>query len=74
VEEASAAARSMEEQAAELAQTVAVFQLAHASAPATAAAKPITASHKPASATKTPAKLRPVAEPALADGDDWQEF
>ncbi|WP_368566232.1 methyl-accepting chemotaxis protein [Pseudoxanthomonas sp. UTMC 1351] len=73
VEEASAAARSMEEQAAELAQTVAVFQLTHASAPATAPAKATVASHKPVAA-KAPAKLKPVAEPALADGDDWQEF
>jgi methyl-accepting chemotaxis protein len=74
VEEASAAARSMEEQAAELAQTVAVFQLAQISAPVTAAIKPAAASHKPAAAAKAPAKLKAVAEPALADGDDWQEF
>jgi hypothetical protein len=48
-----------------------VFQLAHA--PVAAAAKPAATSHKPVAA-KAPAKLKPVAEPALADGDDWQEF
>ena len=79
VEEASAAARSMEEQAAELAQTVAVFQLAHAT-------KPASASHKPASVTEFKALAKPAAtfkpaarasarraEPALAE-HDWQEF
>jgi hypothetical protein len=49
-----------------------VFQLVHA--PVAAATKPAATSHKPVAAAKAPAKLKAVAEPALADGDDWQEF
>ena len=74
VEEASAAARSMEEQAQALSESVSVFKL-HAHAAPTAAAKPAKAApaSTPAKAVvrvATPARL----EPALADGDDWQEF
>ncbi|CAN4279031.1 methyl-accepting chemotaxis protein [Pseudoxanthomonas sp. LjRoot125] len=73
VEEASAAARSMEEQALVLSESVSVFKLHHAAAPV--AGKPAAAS-KPAFAVVKPA-VRPAQaalEPALADGDDWQEF
>ena len=75
VEEATAAARSMEEQAGALTQSVSVFKLhATVSAPvrqAIAAA----AAPRPAAPPKAVAR-KPVArkpEPALADGD-WQEF
>ncbi|MCH6483546.1 methyl-accepting chemotaxis protein [Pseudoxanthomonas sp. LH2527] len=77
VEEASAAARSMEEQAQALSESVSVFRL-HAQAPAAplATAKPAKAA--PAAASTRPAVTRSSApaplEPALADGDDWQEF
>ncbi|WP_213602446.1 methyl-accepting chemotaxis protein [Pseudoxanthomonas japonensis] len=73
VEEASAAARSMEEQAQALSESVSVFKLHAHAAPAAA---------KPAKAAPAAAPAKPVArvpakaalEPALADGDDWQEF
>jgi methyl-accepting chemotaxis protein len=74
VEEASAAARSMEEQALALSESVSVFKL-HAHAAPVAAAKPVKAA-----AVAAPAKPvaratgKTVLEPALADGDDWQEF
>ncbi|MBA3931251.1 MAG: methyl-accepting chemotaxis protein, partial [Xanthomonas sp.] len=75
VEEASAAARSMEEQAQALSESVAVFKLHAHAAPALAArpaakAAPAAAPAKPVARAATPAML----EPALADGDDWQEF
>ncbi|MCD9034016.1 methyl-accepting chemotaxis protein, partial [Luteimonas sp. Y-2-2-4F] len=64
VEEASAAARSMEEQAGQLTELVAVFRLAGETAPPRAEPRP---APRPAA--------RPVRrpEPALAGGD-WQEF
>ncbi|MDR7070776.1 methyl-accepting chemotaxis protein [Pseudoxanthomonas japonensis] len=75
VEEASAAARSMEEQAQALSESVSVFKLHAHAAPALAArpaakAAPAAAPAKPVARAATPAML----EPALADGDDWQEF
>ena len=76
VEEASAAARSMEEQAQALSESVSVFKLHAHAAPVAAARQPA----RPAPATSVPAKpaARPAApaalEPALAEGDDWQEF
>jgi methyl-accepting chemotaxis protein len=75
VEEASAAARSMEEQAQALSESVSVFKL-HAHAAPTAAARqparpaPAVAPVKPMARPAAPAAL----EPALAEGDDWQEF
>jgi methyl-accepting chemotaxis protein len=73
VEEASAAARSMEEQALVLSESVSVFKLHHAAPPVAgkpaAVARPVVAAVKPV-AKSAPAPL----EPALADGDDWQEF
>ncbi|MBD9467547.1 Cache 3/Cache 2 fusion domain-containing protein [Pseudoxanthomonas sp. PXM01] len=75
VEEASAAARSMEEQAHALGESVAVFKLQ--AAVRTPVRKAPAAAH--ATTPKAPAKAvarKPAAslqEPALADGD-WQEF
>ncbi len=84
VEEASAAARSMEEQAQALSASVAVFKLdTHAASapvrkpagkPAAVTAK---AAPRPATATATATVRKPATrkpEPALAEGDDWQEF
>ncbi|WP_254460897.1 methyl-accepting chemotaxis protein [Xanthomonas sacchari] len=84
VEEASAAARSMEQQAVELSQAVALFKLdAAAAAPvaqaprrqasATSAGK---RSVRPAVATATAAPVRHAAQPAAAVAldTDWQEF
>ena len=75
VEEATAAARSMEEQAGALTQSVSVFKLqASASVPvrqaivAAGAPRQVAA---PKAAVRKPAVRKP--EPALADGD-WQEF
>ena len=76
VEEASAAARSMEEQAQALSESVSVFKLHAHAAPVAAARQPA----RSAPAASVPAKpaARPAApaalEPALAEGDDWQEF
>jgi len=76
VEEASAAARSMEEQAQALSESVSVFKLHAHAAPVAAARQPA----RLAPAASVPAKpaARPAApaalEPALAEGDDWQEF
>ena len=75
VEEASAAARSMEEQAQSLSESVSVFKL-HAHSAPVAAAKPAKAAAAPTAATPKPVArtASTVLEPALADGDDWQEF
>nr|WP_298120059.1 methyl-accepting chemotaxis protein [uncultured Pseudoxanthomonas sp.] len=74
VEEASAAARSMEEQAQALSESVSVFKLHANAAPTPVVAKPAKAASaapvKPAPRAAAPS----VLEPALADGDDWQEF
>jgi len=75
VEEATAAARAMEEQAGHLTDAVSIFKLdehAQVSAPARAVRAPVVAA-APAAA---PAARRPAARPVateLADGD-WQEF
>jgi len=77
VEEATAAARSMEEQAGHLTDAVALFKLdeqAHdtgAPAPvARAAARPATRAQAPA----TPVRRAQVRQPALVGEGDWQEF
>jgi len=86
VEEATAAARAMEEQATQLSQAVAMFKLdalpaSSAVAPAPAArsnpvasvaapARPAPARHKP----KAPVAKPATREPAFANDDDWQEF
>ena len=74
VEEASAAARSMEEQAQALSESVSVFKLHANAAPTPVVAKPAKAASA-APVKPTPRAAAPsVLEPALADGDDWQEF
>ena len=77
VEEATAAARSMEEQAGHLTDAVALFKLdeqAHdtgAPAPvARVAARPATRAQAPA----TPVRRAQVRQPALVSEGDWQEF
>jgi methyl-accepting chemotaxis protein len=77
VEEATAAARSMEEQAGALTQSVSVFKLetTHAAPVRKAISQAIASTPAKAPAPKATAR-KPVArkpEPALADGD-WQEF
>ncbi|MCW2005392.1 methyl-accepting chemotaxis protein/methyl-accepting chemotaxis protein-1 (serine sensor receptor) [Xanthomonas arboricola] len=77
VEEATAAARSMEEQAGHLAEAVSVFKLDAPAAPVharPAASRPVAvkSAAKPARSAAAPA--RPAkSETALADGN-WQEF
>ncbi|MFS8421217.1 methyl-accepting chemotaxis protein [Xanthomonas campestris pv. campestris] len=77
VEEATAAARSMEEQAGHLAEAVSVFKLDTPAAPVharPAASRPVAVktAAKPARSAAAPA--RPAkSETALADGN-WQEF
>ncbi|MBB5943650.1 methyl-accepting chemotaxis protein [Xanthomonas sp. 3307] len=85
VEEATAAARSMEDQAGQLSQAVAVFKIdassSHAGQPAIASAASAPVRAVARSAAKPAAKpaarpVRPSARPiAVAAGDDsWQEF
>ncbi|MGE8223999.1 MAG: methyl-accepting chemotaxis protein, partial [Stenotrophomonas sp.] len=80
VEEATAAARAMEDQAAQLGEAVARFRLAAPSAgnaiPRAAMAVASSAPRKAAPASiAAPARVRkPVAQPALAGDGDWQEF
>ncbi len=80
MEEATAAARSMEEQATQLAAAVALFHLDDAAATPAAAPSPLPPAARRAAARPAvaPPRAQPGAarrtEPALADGDDWQEF
>ncbi|WP_411834775.1 methyl-accepting chemotaxis protein [Pseudoxanthomonas mexicana] len=78
VEEASAAARSMEEQAALLAQAVAVFKLDAGEAPPESIApvtRPIPVPpSKPAVDAKPAPRVQRTSEPVMAENDDWQEF
>lgn len=64
VEEASAAASSLEEQASRLTQAVAAFHL-NDNAPRRAA---------PTSQNNQPKALAPAPRPALASGDNWETF
>lgn len=78
VEEASAAARALEEQANQLVQTVAVFRLAADARPAPQAAR-ARGEDRAAPSRPVPAGLRRITAPApaaadVADGQDWQEF
>ncbi|MEQ7416405.1 methyl-accepting chemotaxis protein [Xanthomonas campestris pv. campestris] len=87
VEEATAAARSMEEQAGQLSDAVSIFKLQQQGAPVAIASRPAStrvagkapaskqaASIKPASA-KPRAAARPVAAVTAAAGDSsWHEF
>ncbi|APO93802.1 methyl-accepting chemotaxis protein [Xanthomonas vesicatoria] len=80
VEEATAAARSMEEQAGHLAEAVSVFKLDESAAAAQARVRPV-ASRPVAVKTAAKSTVRTAAAPArsakpqaaLADGN-WQEF
>ena len=78
VEEAAAAAESLEEQARGLVQTVSMFRLAEGSArsvpgPALRDATPRQLAARPQS--KPAAGQKKIAPPHLADdGDQWEEF
>jgi methyl-accepting chemotaxis protein len=82
VEEASAAASAMQEQAAVLSDVVSVFKLAHGAGainhatPRQAAGRP--AARSPVLPTKALQASKPVARPAKAinkgNTDDWEEF
>ncbi len=79
VEEATAAARAMEEQAGHLTDAVALFKLegqaSRSSAPVATAVPAATRSTAPARGRATaPARKPAVREPALASEGDWQEF
>jgi methyl-accepting chemotaxis protein len=85
VEEAAAAAASMEDQAGKLAEVVSVFKLdrAHSLAPAAGAAKPavtraVAAASRPAkpaaSRKSITGKREPKVEAATAAAGDWEEF
>jgi methyl-accepting chemotaxis protein len=82
VEEAAAAAESMQDQAATLSQTVAVFRLSSHEpvAKAIEASRPAAVGRTSASAPALPAagersEPRVAAKaPALAGGDEWEEF
>ena len=76
VEEATAAARAMEEQALLLGEAVAAFKVASGPRPIVVAARP-----KAATVAASPVAVRPArvpvprrAEPMVANGEDWQEF
>ncbi|XEA91640.1 methyl-accepting chemotaxis protein [Xanthomonas sp. DAR 80977] len=86
VEEATAAAKSMEDQASDLTRAVAVFRLAGGAQPvaaavsrpllAKAAVRPVAAARAPAKKAPTPA-ARPLARGksgALAESAEWEEF
>jgi methyl-accepting chemotaxis protein len=82
VEESAAAAASMQDQAAKLAQVVGVFKLAASAAPAGAAPAPATvrAAARPALARPAPAPAARVTKPAAAkagaraEADEWETF
>jgi methyl-accepting chemotaxis protein len=72
VEQAAAAARSLEEQAQTLAESVSVFKLLAASAPAPRAPAVREAVEK---SSAKPAKVsRKGQPPKLAKEDEWEEF
>jgi methyl-accepting chemotaxis protein len=83
VEEAAAAAQSLQDQAAMLAQVVSIFKLDPAVAMPSAAAPPrprstAVAAPRPASAKAATSKTRAIAAPkptrAAPASDDWEEF
>ena len=81
VEEAAAAAASMEDQAGKLAEVVSVFKLGREQGPAVpvatsaAAARPVrpALTARPRPAAGKPAAVKP-AQKTVAAGDDWEEF
>ncbi|EGD08261.1 methyl-accepting chemotaxis protein [Xanthomonas vesicatoria] len=82
VEEATAAARAMEEQAGQLTEAVAVFKLSHGAAPASAAftARPVARALPTRTPSGSPRVAAPVRHPgkpsANTAGNDsqWQDF
>ncbi len=78
VEEATAAARAMEEQAGHLTDAVALFKLdgqaARPVAVVAAAPVPVRAPAPARGRASAPAKRAPARETALASEGDWQEF
>ncbi len=86
VEEATAAARSMEEQASVLGQAVAVFKLENgqnavaplpsrlAPAPQPVAAAAPAVAKKPGKPVRAAASTSKAANSTLTEGEDWQEF
>ncbi|QNH19771.1 chemotaxis protein [Xanthomonas sp. GW] len=87
VEEATAAAKSMEDQASDLTRAVAVFRLAGAARPVAAVApRPVAAqaSVRPVAAARAPVKKAPAAAArplvrskpggALVESSEWEEF
>ena len=79
VEEATAAARSMEEQAGQLSEAVSIFRIRQAAAPAAASVVALRTASKPAAKSsaapaRTPAPRKSVAASAVANEADWQEF
>jgi methyl-accepting chemotaxis protein len=79
VEEATAAARAMEDQAAQLADAVAIFRLDNQVAVAvkavTAKVAPTAASPAPSRPLSTPAPIRRTHSSTVVSNDgDWQEF
>ena len=79
VEEATAAARAMEDQAAQLGEAVARFRLATpglSSAPVRVTAPAVSAPRKAVSApvVAAPRARKAAPQPALAGDGDWQEF
>jgi methyl-accepting chemotaxis protein len=76
VEEATAAARSMEEQAGHLSDAVSIFRVEEHAPVAAVTAAPVRAARAPVAAAPAPVRksaARAVAAAELADGD-WQEF
>ncbi len=76
VEEASAAARAMEEQAAGLAQTISIFRVeqAQVAVQAVLAAHKVTPAAKPAARRAAPARPGPAKPSPAAAEADWAEF
>jgi methyl-accepting chemotaxis protein len=80
VEQAAAAAESMEEQAGNLAQAVSIFKLTQqagrtvSARPAAARPASLPAPRKPATIHQHPATKSKAAKASGGGGDDWTEF
>ncbi|HVL75670.1 MAG TPA: hypothetical protein VM406_06615, partial [Noviherbaspirillum sp.] len=89
VEEAAAAAQSMQDQATRLAEAVDAFKIAYAAASVQPAARPApvmqaagpqvtaparVAAKLPASSARAPKAVAPARRGKPAAGDDWEEF
>jgi methyl-accepting chemotaxis protein len=70
VEQAAAAAHSMQQQSSTLARAVSVFKLEQEATAARAVVR-----QSMASPTRVPATVRPAAKPVVPRGsDEWEEF